>query len=202
MGDVDSPEVLIVHAHPSADSFTAAARDAICRGLDRAQRSHHVLDLYAEGFRAAMTREERHVYETETPVLDPQVAEHIELLRGARTLVFAYPTWWSGLPAVLKGWLERVMVLGVGFVFDERTRQVRPGLTHLRRIVGVSAYGSSWAYVKLFNDNGRRTIGRTLRLSAGWRTRVEWLAMYGIDTSTAEQRQRFLARVEQAAARW
>ena len=43
-------------------------------------------------------------------------------------LVFVYPTWWSGLPAILKGWLERVMVPGVGFVFDEQTGKVRPGL--------------------------------------------------------------------------
>lgn len=202
MGDSPTPDVLIVYAHPSTDSFTAATRDAVRRGLDRAGRSSRVLDLYADGFRAAMSPEERRAYETEHPVLDPQVAEHIELLRGADTLVFVYPTWWSGMPAIMKGWLERVMVLGVGFVFDERTKRVRPGLTHLRRIVGVSSYGSPWSYIKLINDNGRRTIGRTLRMSSGWRTRVEWLAFYRIDTATRDQRARFLARVEQEAARW
>ena len=52
--------------------------------------------------------------------------------------MFVYPTWWSGLPAILKGWLERVMVPGVGFTFDSRTGKVKPGLTHVRRIVGIS----------------------------------------------------------------
>ena len=58
--------------------------------------------------------------------------------------MFVYPTWWSGLPAVLKGWLERVMVPGVGFTFDAQSGKVQPGLRHVRRIVGISTYGSPW----------------------------------------------------------
>ena len=51
-------------------------------------------------------------------------------------MVFVYPTWWSGLPAILKGWLDRVMVPGVGFRFDEQGK-VKPGLHQVRRIVGL-----------------------------------------------------------------
>jgi putative NADPH-quinone reductase len=109
--------------------------------------------------------------------------------------VFVYPTWWSSLPAVLKGWLERVMVPGVAFVFNADGK-VRPGLTNVRRIVGISVYGSPRAYVKLVNDNGRRTITRALRLNTGLRTRSSWLGLYAIDNSTAPQRAAFLDRVE------
>ena len=48
---------------------------------------------------------------------------------------------------------------------------MRPGLSHIRRIVGISTYGSPWSYVKLMNDNGRRILTRALRMSCGWRTR-------------------------------
>ena len=141
-------------------------------------------DLYAEGFTAAMTADERHAYHGEQPVLDPLVAEHIADITDADTLIYVYPTWWSGLPAILKGWFERVMVPGVGFVFDAKGK-VRPGLTNIRRLVGVSTYGSRWPYVKAINDNGRRTILRAMRLSTGVRTRSTWLAMYGIDSASA-----------------
>ena len=109
-----------------------------------------------------------------------------------------YPTWWSGLPAILKGWFERVMVPGVGFVFDAKGK-VRPGLKNVRRLVGISTYGSGRMYVKAINDNGRRTILRAMRLSTGLRTRSRWLGLYGIDTSTADDRAEFLDRCERLA---
>ena len=67
------------------------------------------------------------------------------------------------------------MVPGVGFTFDEAGR-VRPGLGHVRRIVGVSTYGSPRPAVALVNDNGRRTLTRALRMSCGLRVRTTWLA--------------------------
>ena len=127
---------LIVLAHPCHDGFAhAAARSAIA-GLERAGHEADLIDLYADGFRSAMSFDERLVYDSDDPICDEQVRDHIARLQAAQLLVFVYPTWWSGLPAVLKGWLERVMVPGVGFRFDERTGKVRPGLQHVRRIVG------------------------------------------------------------------
>jgi putative NADPH-quinone reductase len=147
-----------------------------------------------------MSHEEREAYHGESPILDPLVAEHAALVQRAEALVFVYPTWWSGLPAVLKGWLERVMVPGVGFVLDERTNKVRPGLGQMRRLVGISTYGSPRAYVHAINDNGRRIITRALRMSCGLRVRTKWLGLYAIDTSSPAERQAFLARVEQELA--
>ena len=99
------------------------------------------------------------------------------------------------MPAILKGWLERVFVPGVGFQFNDEGK-VRPALTHVRRLVGISTYGSPWAYVRAVNDNGRRTIMRTIRINTGWSTRTSWLGLYAIDTATASERERFLERVE------
>lgn len=158
------------------------------------------LDLYAVGFRAAMSAAERAAYHGDRPVLDPQVADGIERLRAAQVLVFVYPTWWSGLPAILKGWLERTMVPGVGFVFNER-HQVRPGLTHVRRIVGISTYGSPRAYVAAINDNGRRTICRALRMSTGIGARTTWLGLYALDKRSDQDRRAFLRRIDERMAR-
>jgi putative NADPH-quinone reductase len=105
------------------------------------------------------------------------------------------------MPAILKGWLERVLVPGVAFTFDERSGKVRPGLGHVRRLVGISTYGSGRTYVAAINDNGRRTITRALRMSCGWQARSTWVAMYGVDASVPDERARFLHRVEQRMAR-
>ena len=128
-------------------------------------------------------------------MLDPMVAEHAELVGRAQAIVFVYPTWWSQPPAILKGWLERVLVPGVAFTFDAQGK-VRPGMQHVKRIIGISTYGSPWTYVKLVNDGGRRMITRALRMSCGMRTPTTWLGLYSVDTAGAEERRAFLDRVE------
>lgn len=191
---------VVLVAHPCADSYCHALAARAEAGLRAAGHEVEVLDLYALGFRVAMTAEERHAYHGDEPILDPLVAAHADLVRRAEALVFVYPTWWSGLPAILKGWLERVMVPGVGFVLNDAGR-VRPGLPQVRHLVGVSTYGSPRWYVRLVNDNGRRTITRALRLSCGVRARPRWLGMYALGSSTDGERTAFAAQVEQTMAR-
>ena len=190
---------LVVIAHPSTDSFCHALTDRAVAGLRAAGHDVTVLDLYAEGFRVAMSADERTAYHGDEPILDPVVGLHADAVLAAEALVFVYPTWWSGLPAILKGWLERVLVPGVGFRFDEKGK-VRPGLGQVRHLVGISTYGSPRWYVRLVNDNGRRTITRALRLSCGFRVRSHWHGLYAIDTSTAAERAEFAARVESRMA--
>lgn len=193
-------KALVVVAHPCDDSFSHAAAGRAVDGLTAAGHTVDVIDLYAEGFRAAMSYEERIAYESGDPILDPQVAAHVALLQSAQILVFVYPTWWSSMPAILKGWLERVMVPGVGFRFDEKSGKVKPGLLHVKRIVGISTYGSPRLAVRLVNDNGRRMLTRSLRMSSGLSTRTEWFGLYGMDTVSAADRTAFLARIEQRMA--
>lgn len=192
---------LVVHAHPSTEGYSRALFDTAVDALCSAGHEVDVLSLYDEGFDARMTRAERVAYHSDSPVVSVDVARHVDLVTRAEMLVFVYPTWWFGLPAVLKGWLERVLVPGVGFVFDPDTRRVTPHLRGVRRIVGISTYGMTWRYTKFFNDAGRRTLSRALRLGCTGPARVTWLAMYRIDSSTPRQRKNFLARIDRELSR-
>jgi putative NADPH-quinone reductase len=188
--------VVVVVAHPDPDSFNHAIASTATASLTRAGHVVTVLDLYAEEFRAAMSHDEQLAYHSDRPLLDPMAERHAGIIKRAEALVFVYPTWWSTVPAILKGWLERVMVPGVGFVFDERQR-VRRGLTDVRRVVGISTYGATRLYVKVLNDNGRRTLMRALRLNTALVTRRSWLALYEVDNCSLAQRQAFPKRVDQ-----
>ena len=123
-----------------------------------------------------------------------------DVVGRAGLLVFVYPTWWSGLPAIMKGWLERVMVPGVGFRFNERTGKVEPGLGHVRRIVGISTYGSSRAYVRrrerqrpAHDHPGAADVVRIARPT-------DWLGLYGSTRRPPTSVTEFAARVERAMA--
>jgi putative NADPH-quinone reductase len=184
--------VVVVLGHPSAESFCAAIFERMIRALEL-HSSHSVtaIRLADEKFATAMSTAERVAYETETPLISDETKRHAEVLLQAEALIFVYPTWWSGLPAQLKGWLEKVFVLGVAFRFNKHGK-IRPNLQNVRHIIGVSTYGSPWRYVKLINDNGRRTLTRAIRMSTGFRTRSMWCGIYALDTCTQQQREEFV----------
>ncbi len=189
--------IVVVLGHPSGDSYCAAIFDAIISALE-AQSAHSVtaIRLADEKFATAMSSVERAAYETEAPLISDETKRHAEILKQAEALIFVYPTWWSGLPAQLKGWLERVFVLGVAFRFNKNGK-IRPNLQNVRHIIGVSTYGSPWRYVKLINDNGRRTLARAIRMSTGLRTRTMWCGIYALDTCTQQQREKFIVHTAQ-----
>ena len=189
--------IVVVLGHPSGDSYCAAIFDAIVDALE-AQSAHSItaIRLADEKFTTAMSSVERAAYETEAPLISAETKRYAEILKQAEALIFVYPTWWSGLPAQLKGWLERVFVLGVAFRFNNNGK-IRPNLQNVRHIIGVSTYGSPWRYVKLINDNGRRTLTRAIRMSTGLRTRTMWCGIYALDTCTQHQREKFIVDTTQ-----
>lgn len=182
--------VVVVLGHPSANSYCAAIFDSIISALDQ-QHKVSAIRLAEENFITAISSDERQAYETQSPLISDETRRYATLLQQAEALIFVYPTWWSGLPAQLKGWLERVFVLGVAFRFNNNGK-IRPNLNNVRHIIGVSTYGSPWRYVKLVNDNGRRTLTRAIRASTGLQARTMWHGLYALDTCTAEQRKQFI----------
>ena len=71
-------------------------------------------DLYAEGFNPVMSAEERRHYHDATRNRAP-VAGYVERLLAAEALILCHPTWCFGPPAILKGFLDRVLMPGVSF---------------------------------------------------------------------------------------
>ena len=178
-----------------------AAHDAALAGLTVAGHALRVRDLAAEGFEPAMSLTEREAYHGDQPVISDLIGAHAADLEWAEALLFIYASGPLGLPAVSKGWLERVLVPGVAFRFDERTGKVKPTLGHVRLVMGVAVYDATRAQVRRFGDPGRRVILRALRLVTGPRTRARWFGLYDTNRATSAQRAEFLDRVRLDMAR-
>jgi len=186
---------LVIYSHPVEGSFCSAMRDAAVRGLSAAGHDVTVADLAKENFDPVMKQQEWNEYQSGLGVVPSDVARYVEAVKSSEIFVFVYPTWWSGLPAQLKGWLERVFIPGVGFILNQ-DQKVRPALTHVHRIVVLSTFGSPWLYVKVMNDNGRRILMRALRMATSWRTRTTHCGLYSMDKSTELSRRKFLLSIE------
>jgi len=189
--------VLVIFAHPVETSYAAALHATVLRTL-RAKHEVRDLDLYADGFDPRLSREERLHYHDTSRNIAP-VAKYVELLRWAEAVVFCFPVWCFGLPAILKGFFDRVLIPGVAFDIDGAI--VTPMLTHIKRIAAVTTYGRArWLVRVSIGDLPRAHITRYFRWCCGKDTRVRYLAHYHMNVSTDASRARFLARVERTMA--
>lgn len=186
---------LVIYCHPRSDSFTAAVRDEVLARLAARGAEVRVQDLYAMGFDPVMGGQEHRDYENEAINRQP-VASQIADLTWCDTLIFVYPTWWYGLPAMLKGWLDRVLVPGVAFLMpDEAHKDIRPGLSHITRLAVFTTCGASWWLTWMIGAPGRRTILRGVRLLCAKACKTTYLAHYLMDSSTSQSRAAHLVKV-------
>ncbi len=190
---------LVVYCHPSEASFVAAVRDRVVAGLSAAGAELRLTDLYADGFDPAFSATERAHHLVEGT--DPTIESYADDLRWCDTLVLVYPTWWSGQPAMLKGWIDRVWVNGVAWTLPDGANRLRPELRNVRRLAAVTTHGSSKLINMVEGESGKRTLTRSLRSMCHPLARTTWLAMYGIDNASDDERVAFLDRVEHRMAR-
>ncbi|QIB33294.1 NAD(P)H-dependent oxidoreductase [Ancylobacter pratisalsi] len=191
---------LVVYCHPVEKSFNAAVRDAVLRGLEKGGHEVDLLDLYAEDFNPILSRQERLDYHQ--PVVNAlPVADHLARVKAADALIFVGPTWWYGPPAMLKGWLDRVLVPYETFGLPKPFRPLERRLTNIVFIAAVSTLGSPWFWWLWIGQPGRRILLDGVGGIVNPRARKVWLALHSMDSASAGKRSSFLSRVEARFAR-
>ncbi|PTR32329.1 putative NADPH-quinone reductase [Rhodococcus sp. OK519] len=118
--------VMLLLAHPRPDSFCHAIADRIRSVLTTSGHDVRFHDLYAESFDPIVSAEE--AYTTGESVeaylareADTVVGRHRMELQDARGLVVVHPNWWGKPPAILSGWMDRVVVPGVAYRLSDAT---------------------------------------------------------------------------------
>ena len=100
-------KVNVVYAHPAADSYHTSLHQRILRTLNARGDEVIDFDLYAMKFDPAMGEVEWHGHNG-PPLPPPQDLEvYVDALKWADACVFCFPTWWLGMPAILKGYFDR-----------------------------------------------------------------------------------------------
>ncbi len=186
--------VLLVFCHPVPESYGAALAKAAQVSLEKAGHAVDLLDLYAEGFDPVMGTDERRAYNSMTRDVHP-LPDHAARVEAAQMIVFVYPTWWYGLPAMLKGWLERVLTPGLAFEVSANNGPIRPLLTSITRCAVITTCGAPRWWSFLVGHPGKKTLLRGIRALFAPRCRTLYLAHYLMDVSTAESRTAFLTAV-------
>ena len=192
--------VLVLFAHPVETSFAAGLHTTVVETLRACGHAVDDCDLNAEGFDPVMTREDRVAY-YDTAVNRRGVAPYVERLLKADALVFSFPVWNMGFPAILKGFVDRVFLPGVSFNLSGDGAYV-PSLHNIRRLGAVCTYGGNRLTTYLMGDPPRRFMKRTLRLTCAPGAPCDYLAHYDMDHTTLPRRIHFLKMVERKFSTW
>jgi len=104
-------KILVILAHPNPASFNAAIAQTVVQTLTADGHEVRFHDLYSEGFDPVLPVAEM----CKDAVLPPLVAQHIADLVNADGIVIVHPSWWGQPPAILKGWLDRVLRQDVAY---------------------------------------------------------------------------------------
>lgn len=128
-------KILLVFAHPEPGSLNAALRDVAVRELEVQGHQVRVSDLYADGWKSEVDRADfpslapgerlipvaasKKAFEADA--LTDDVKAEIEKLLWADALILQFPLWWFGMPAILKGWVDRVFAYGFAYGVGEHS---------------------------------------------------------------------------------
>ncbi len=133
-------KILIIHAHPEAKSFCSSLKNEAVTYFQSQDAEVKVSDLYAMGFNpvgdkhdfTALQNPDFFKYQMEqvnafqNNLFSADLKSEMEKLEWCDTLIFNFPLWWFGLPAILKGWVDRVFAMGLVYgagkgVYDNGT---------------------------------------------------------------------------------
>ena len=102
--------ILVINGHPDKKSFSAAIFNKVIDNLDNEKHEIETLDLAEMKFDPVL----RFGYR-ERMVEDAEITRSQELIQWADHLIFIYPIWWSSMPSLMKGWIDRVFTPGVAY---------------------------------------------------------------------------------------
>lgn len=192
--------VLYLYCHPLSDSFHASLLVAALAGLKRAGHEVDLLDLYAEGFDPVLSAEGRRLYHDVTrnrAGLEGYVAR----LQACEAIVFQFPTWCFGMPAMLKGFFDRLFMPGVSIDLSE-PGNVKTLLGNIKKIAGISTYGRQRWMALYMGDPSRTMVCRYMKRLTGGKARTEYHALYHMNIASDAHRRAFTAKVANAMARF
>ena len=102
---------LVVYAHPNPKSFCHAIKEEIVVRLKEQGAIVDVRDLYQMGFNPVLSAND--FMQLAQKKIPADIQKEQDLVAGADTIIFIYPVWWFSMPAILKGYVDRVFMRGL-----------------------------------------------------------------------------------------
>lgn len=182
---------LIVTAHPFEHSLSHSLADRIAATLREQGKQVEIADLHAEGFNPTMSRPDLDLYHGDPTAIPEDILREQQRVERADMLVFVFPVYWWSVPALLKGWFDRVLTLNWAYKVADDGRIVGN-----LRDVPVRLIATGGSDLAGFDKHGYSTAIQTQIIEGVFGfcglKNVKLDILYQADTATPEQVEAFL----------
>ena len=188
-------QTAVIYAHPNPNSFNGAILHQVIKALEDGKHSYDVIDLYKDRFDPVLLFDEKK--RRSDMKHDPETAEYRRIVKNADHLIFIYPLWWGGMPAIMKGFIDRVFAAGEAYTYQGKLPK---GLLKARTAsVYYTADAPSW-YLRFWRRDADWVTVKDVMLKFCGVRRVRRLLFAGVKDSSEEKRTQWLDRVYRSIA--
>jgi len=183
----------IIFAHPWHGSFNKAIMDTVISQLKAKKKPYEIIDLNKDEFNPVLKEADLALF-SKGDTSDDMVQKYQEVLRNSDELVFIFPIWWFDMPAILKGFFDKVMLKD--FAYKESTTGLKGLLTHVNKTTLLTTSEVPTWYMNFLSGNPIKgtLINRSLK-GMGIKN-VKWLNSDITSTGKIERRHKYLNKVK------
>jgi len=180
----------IIYAHPYAGSFNHEIMNRLSNYFSINDEEFEIIDLYADDFDPIMTEKDLQLH-SQGKTSDDLVKKYQRRISGSNELIFIFPIWWQSMPAILKGFLDKVMLSG--FAYDE-SKGWKGLLSYIKKVTVITTSTVTKEY--LIDHSGDPIqavfINRTLNDMGIVPQKVNWIHFGEVNTTSDSKRNQFL----------
>ncbi|WP_413627801.1 NAD(P)H-dependent oxidoreductase [Fructilactobacillus vespulae] len=184
--------ILVISAYPNQTGLNYAIKEKVMNNLNS---KHNVteIDLYKEQFNPVLYFDKNH--RRRDLATDPSTQKYRELVKTADFLIFIYPIWWGGMPAIMKGFIDRVFVKGFAYKYNG----IFPvALLKHKKAWIINTNDTPFLYVKLVQKDYGKVLKNQVLKMCGIKT-IKHSQLYFVRSSSKEKRINFLNKIAKIA---
>lgn len=181
--------ITIITAHPWSGSFNQSILERVIQNLEKKNQEFQLIELYKERFDPVLNEFDLKLF-SKGGYTDPQVKEYQEKLKISDALVFIFPLWWGDTPAILKGFLDKVMLKN-NMYFDGK-RGIQGGLTNIKRVNVITTSNSPKWFVRMFDGNGVQGLFINKNLKNLGMKKIKWIHCGNTKATEKEKKKRIM----------
>jgi len=188
-------KVVIVFNHPYDGSYCNAILNSVTKGLQKANHEVDLIHLDKEAFNPVMTSGDLKAF-VDRRAIDPKVIEYKERLEQADQLVFIFPIWWELMPAMTKGFIDKVIFPGVAYDYTKSGYGMVPLFKNIKSVTVITTMNTPRIFYRLIFGNA---IKKALLTGTFWKTgykKRKWISFNMVKMVSDAKRKKWLEKLE------
>jgi len=189
-------KVVIVFNHPYEGSYCNAVLQSVTTGLKKAHHEVDLIHLDHDSFNPVMTAADLKGFRDKKPV-DPKVLEYNDRIKNADHLIFIFPIWWELMPALTKGFIDKVIFPGIAYDYTNASNtRMKPLWQQLKGVTLITTMNTpNWAYWLVFGNAIKKAVILGTFWKLGFKNR-KWISLNMVKMVTQDKRIKWLAKLE------